>query len=153
MRFVLFCSVIDDNNVDYLIKVVPPPRFPIIKLVFLFTPRTYLFYRKAIWNYSLFLCKLSKKMCMFSWACVFFHYIKWAIIHYCDYLMVSSNYLQFNQWEAIQVECSHPVSVCRCCLSSSFLGSTGRAGLTFQFVSLQLIPVLRENVIEIQSGL
>lgn len=83
----------------------------------------------------------------------FFHYIKWAIIHYCDYLMVSSNYLQFNQWEAIQVECSHPVSVCHCCLSSSFLGSTGCAGLTFQFVSLQLIPVLRENMIEIQSGL
>lgn len=45
---VLLHSIIDDNNIDYLIKVVPPPRFPIIKLLFLFTPRTYLFYKEAI---------------------------------------------------------------------------------------------------------
>lgn len=45
---VLLRSITDDNNVDYLIKVVPPPRFPIIKLLFLFTPRTYLFYKEAV---------------------------------------------------------------------------------------------------------
>lgn len=63
-----------------------------------------------------------KKIYMFSWARVFFFLcIKWAIIHDCDYLMVSSNYLQLNQWEAVQVECSHPAGVRHGCLSSSFL--------------------------------
>lgn len=120
---VLLRSITDDNSIDYLIKVVPPPRFPIIKLLFLFTPRRYLFYKEATWNYSPLLCKLSKKkfICFHELVFFFFHCIKWAIIHDCDYLMVSSNYLQFNQWEAVQVECSHPAGVRRGCLSSSFL--------------------------------
>lgn len=63
----------------------------------------------------------KKFICFHELVFFFFHCIKWAIIRDCDYLMVSSNHLHFNQWEAIQVECSHPAGVRHGCLSNSFL--------------------------------